>query len=72
MQRGPPDQEKEIIFCQSQSFGQTLEVSFGQIDLLPVDIWLVHVGTIDKKQSDNNLVVVQHRLRQKTMKEEET
>ena len=42
---------------------------YGQIDLLPVDIWLVHVGTIDKKQSDNNLVVVQHRLRQKTMTE---
>ena len=42
---------------------------YGHIDLLPVDIWLVHVGTIDKKQSDNDLVVVQHRLRQKTMKE---
>ena len=45
---------------------------YDQIDLLPVDIWLVHVGTIDKKQSDNDLVVVQHRLRQKTMTEEET
>ena len=45
---------------------------YGHIDLLPVDIWLVHVGTIDKKQSDNDLVVVQHRLRQKTMTEEET
>ena len=42
---------------------------YGQIDLLPVDIWLVHVGTIDKKQSDNDLVVVQHRLRQNTMTE---
>ena len=42
---------------------------YGQIDLLPVDIWLVHVSTIDKKQSDNDLVVVQHRLRQNTMTE---
>ena len=45
---------------------------YDQIDLLPVDIWLVHVGTIDKEQSDNDLVVVQHRLRQETMAEEET